>query len=278
MDVYLEFVVIDNMVINSLVLYAALKTLRRKIKIYKLLLSAALGTVLAVFLPFLGGGIFVFALKVLAASLMVYVSGGYKNIKDFFAVFLLFLVYTFLLGGLCIAALNFLNVDFSDAATLNYIAEIPIGLLLLCAVLFCCFIIRLARFIYKKKDISSFFRSVKIYIDDDVIDAEAYLDSGNRLYDKDYPVVVVNKKLLSKVLSDKIVNGLILKKQKNNLNALNTHYIDVKTVAGSRAMLVFKPQKIVIYFADGANIIDRLMIGVSEEKMKYDVLLHGSML
>ena len=46
MTVYIEYVVIDNMTMNTLLLYAAFLTLRQKPRLWRVLLSALLGTCL----------------------------------------------------------------------------------------------------------------------------------------------------------------------------------------------------------------------------------------
>ena len=47
MTVYIEYVVIDNMTMNTLLLYAAFLTLRQKPRLWRVLLSALLGTLCA---------------------------------------------------------------------------------------------------------------------------------------------------------------------------------------------------------------------------------------
>lgn len=272
MDIYIEYVIIDNMVINSLLLLGAFKTLRRKTVKWKILLAAAIGTVLAALLPlFPLAAPFAVLVKFLTGFLMVFTAGDFKKFKDYVFTFFVFLAYTFLLGGIC-TALLYGAADVSDALTVNYMSDFPVGLVVLAAALFVWFVYSVCRVIFRQKDYEGFTRKAELDILGRKYTARAFIDTGNMLYDSDsgLPVVVVNKSLIADALADMIVSG----------GKTGAHYIEISTAAGAAKMLVLSPEKLVIYHKGDkdANIIDKFRIGVSNEELKFDMLLHPGIL
>ena len=52
MEVYIEYVLLDNLIINSVLLDFTNKTLKLKVNKFRIFLSAMLGTIVAIILPF----------------------------------------------------------------------------------------------------------------------------------------------------------------------------------------------------------------------------------
>ena len=72
MEIYIEYVLIDNLVINALILLCTKKTLKLKTSWLRLGLSSLLGTVVAVMLPLINiSSIFLILIKIGLGVLMV---------------------------------------------------------------------------------------------------------------------------------------------------------------------------------------------------------------
>ncbi|MDE6362163.1 MAG: sigma-E processing peptidase SpoIIGA, partial [Clostridia bacterium] len=75
MQVYIEYVIANNMLINALILVLTLRFLRYKISKTAVFISSAIGTVFAVFLPIYGIlNIFIFKL-ILSLVMLAIVMG-----------------------------------------------------------------------------------------------------------------------------------------------------------------------------------------------------------
>ena len=51
MEIYIEYVLIDNFVINYLILLLVKKTMKLKTSIFRMVLSSGIGTIVAVLMP-----------------------------------------------------------------------------------------------------------------------------------------------------------------------------------------------------------------------------------
>ena len=69
MVVYIEYVILDNLTFDFLILFCTNKITKSNAKIWQLILGALLGTATAIALPYVGGGVLLYLYK--TASLVV---------------------------------------------------------------------------------------------------------------------------------------------------------------------------------------------------------------
>lgn len=112
MEIYIEYVLIENFLLDATLLYLSLKAVRRKIRYKRLCLAGALGAIFALFYPFLIlPPILSSALKVAVGLLLCLIAfGGIKNKKDggryaLNAVY--FFLFSFCFGGAILAVFPF---------------------------------------------------------------------------------------------------------------------------------------------------------------------------
>lgn len=270
MNVYIEYVILDNFLIDLIVLAAAFKTLKLKTKTVYLILSAALGTAFAVIVPIVKlNTVIEFISKVLISLLMVFIPFSGKNVKKFLMAYALFVFYTFLLGGMIIGVFFFTKTDFSAASSINYVGDIPVSLIICSPFLLFYFVDKVVKYIYRRKNVFPFTRKISVYYNDRKTDAVGFIDTGNRLYDKitGGPVIVCDKSFALKILAD----GLFEKNTK-------CRYMEVSTVNGVNKIMLLNIPKLLIYNADELNIIENITLGISAQGFKnggeYQVLLH----
>ena len=97
MEVYIEYVILDNFIINTLIILLVNSTLHQKISKFKVILASCIGTIFAIFMPFISvSNIFLFVLKLMVGLIMVMCFARF-NIKDISISYVLFLSYTFLI-------------------------------------------------------------------------------------------------------------------------------------------------------------------------------------
>ena len=82
MEVYIEYVLLDNLIINSVLLDFTNKTLKLKVNKFRIFLSAMLGTIVAIILPFvkLSNSILI-VLKIILGICMSAILKNHKSIK-----------------------------------------------------------------------------------------------------------------------------------------------------------------------------------------------------
>lgn len=188
MQAYIEYVVLNNLLINALVLVLALRFCRWKINRIAVFCAAAIGTVYAVFLP-LCDILNVFVFKIILSALMCVIVTGKCGVKKYVAVYSCFLALTFALGGISTGAINLLGFGDKTNSTLLPFFVGAGGLMLVGA----------ERLIYKYIVLSRrknmYVSDVEIAANGKILKCRAYFDSGNRLYYHNKPTVIVDKSL-----------------------------------------------------------------------------------
>lgn len=286
MELYVEYVIIDNLVINTLILLCTKATMKLRAKFYRVFLSALLGTVFAVCYPLFGlSNLVLLPMKIALGVIMVLILAPNNGFKDFFLSFIFFILYTLLLGGACIATLMLFGTSIEKLSAGGYDIAVPVGVILLIVSLYVSIIIAVARFISEKRSISPFIREVELRIGNQVLKFNAFVDSGNKLVDRKsgLPVIILSVKLLEKYFSkEEIENLLLLQGRAKNSVFKGVHTISYSTISGEdKKMVVFEADSICIKQKQGEYITNKFMVGVTyqtfNDSVKYDMLLNPAL-
>lgn len=256
MEVYIELVFLDNFLINLALENLVVKSLKEKPNYYLLCFSSLIGSIFSVIIPlyqFLNA----FYIKIILAFVMVLVMKKHKSIKRYFLSLLLFLVYTFVIGGCAIGLLNIFNVDYRNN---SYFYEIL-------AVSFCgigvayYFIKQFTVFIAKFHNNMNKQAHVRIQIQNKSYDMEAFYDSGNTLTDDHgKPIVMIDN-----LFGRKILNECQPMKKK----------VPIKTVSGNDILVGFTVDKITI----DNSCFDNITVAIAQTHFKhYQLLLSSEMI
>lgn len=231
MDVYIEYVIIDNMVFNSLILYFTLLSVKLKSSRIRLFCASAVGTAVAMLLPLINANQYILLIiKLSLGILMVIIALTKYSFKLIISAFSLFLVYTFAFGGGIIGIFYLLGVPFSAGYTISYINEIPVGIFIGGVALIVYLALRLNKYLQFKRTISGSTINCKLYVGDKAFDTVGFYDSGNNLIDN------TNGKKVC-FLADKTIKNtikhLMATKTLSNSSILNTHHLKYATVSGA---------------------------------------------
>ncbi len=269
---YIEYVIIDNLIIDYLLLKTTMVSSRVKTSNLKMFIASIIGTIIAIIIPFfnISSG-FAMLLKVNLALVMVAVSGEFISVKKFLITSAFFIAFTFLFGGIIIGTFYLADVDFVLYFSLNYDSFLPVGISVLIVYCGAKLTIYLVKNLLKSRDIEPFIRTCVIVANGKKYKTNGYVDSGNRLFDKSsgLPIVVISKRLFDKVNS-----------QEEKLFLKNNMIID--TVNGISTMEIYVLDKLLIYNGEQENIINNVLIGKSEFNFEsdgnYDLLLNPSII
>jgi len=259
MQVYIEYVLIDNLVIDYFLLKATHAITASPTSKLRLILSAIFGAVVALSYPLVYTIPFISVLiKVLSGLTMVIISVKAKTFRTYYINALVFFCLTFLTGGAIIGVFTLFNLDYSS--------EISIALMVLPAYLIIKGATTIIKHVYRQKDIRCYTYDVEIAVKERTVRLKGFVDTGNGLYDGDRAVVVVNKSTATKILGN--FSGISLKR------------ITVKTVAGEKQNLAFEIDGIKIYIGDKVNINNRVTVCVTSTEIGdgYDVILHPALM
>ncbi len=287
MELYIEYVIIDNLVINTLILLCTKATMKLRAKFYRIFLSALLGTAFAVCYPLLGlSNVALFPMKIALGVIMVLILAPYNSVKDFIFSFMFFLIYTLVLGGACIATLLLFGTSIEKLASGGYDIAVPVGVILLIVAFYVSVIIAMARFLSERRDMAPFIREVELRLGKRVLKFNAFIDSGNKLTDRKsgLPVIILSVNLLSKYFSKQELEDLLLFSCKNTSSIFKgVHTISYSTISGEdKKMIVFEADSICIKDKEQEYITNKFMVGVTYKTFSgaigYDMLLNPAML
>ncbi|MBR5439801.1 MAG: sigma-E processing peptidase SpoIIGA [Clostridia bacterium] len=270
MEVYVEYVIIDNLIIDFLLLKLSTKTVQVRSSFFRILISAILGTVVAVIIPLTKvSNNFQVLIKLLLALAMCLISANTDSLKKHFFNVCFFILYTSLLGGAIIALFYLSGVDYNVYFTIHYNSFAPIGITILLVYVFYLLLTKLIKRLITVKNVYPFFRKCAVVVGGKKFIVNGYIDSGNLLFEPKYNLPII---VASKNLSNKIFNG--------NLVVKNNGLIKYQTAGGEGVMNVYVLDKLLIYNGVSVSTVKNVLIGKSEQNFyggECDLLLHPSL-
>ncbi len=284
MVIYVEYVIIDNMVINSLILLLTKNLLKLSSTKIRIFCSSIVGTIVALLSPILPN-IINLLLKIPLGLLMIVICFCPKSPKKLFIQFLTFLVSTFVFGGAVIGIGEIFGIKFWINNGVMYEYKFPVGFALLV-----CFIIYVAaknilKYIFQKQNICNFLFDATLKNDKFSTNVKAFLDTGNKLTVDGCPISIINYKTFNKIYPSIELTDILLKK---NIPLKNSKYIEVESIGSTKQkILTFEIESLTIKFdAQKTNeniiIINNARLGLSltdfGKKTDSDIIISNQIL
>ncbi len=258
MTVYIEYVIIDNLVIDYMLLKATFALTGITVGRGRLFLCSLIGTAVALLYPMLEiFSILITMLKISCGLLMVLIGGRYSSFRDYFINALLFFVLTFLSGGAIIGIYSLFGIDYSS--------QMSVATIFLPTYILIRSFISVIRYIFRRKNISGFTYKVQLAVNEKNVTVNGFLDTGNALYDKGEPVILCNLHTAKKLIDFDFARGKI-------------KMITVKTVTATKNYPSFKAD-LKIYLSDKPNIYKNVTVCVLKHIGDgYDLILHPDLM
>ena len=261
MTIIIEYVLIDNFVIDYLIIKTVFKLTGKSVKKSKIIFSSLIGAIFSLLYPlinahYLLGGV----IKILFGIFLMSITANYKCIKEFYINVIIFFALTFLIGGTISAIFNFFNVSSSE----TFIALIILPVYILIKPIY-----TVIKFFYRQKNIIQFVYKVKVKIAGIEFVGNGFLDTGNGAFDNDNPVIFCEKSFFEKCL------------KKANLNMLkDVKKISIKTINGKEENLSFKIEQLEIFIKDKPNIFKNVTLCVCKKRvgLNYEFILHPALM
>lgn len=277
MQIYIEYFLIDNIVINLIVLYLVGFTTKTKLNKLSSLLVAILGAVFSVVYSQLNlFGIFDFFYKTLIGVCMILCIKKFKSFKQFLIFYILFITFTYVLGGVCYAILNLFNINTSSSNIFIYDFKVPISLFILLIFIYVLMLVKLIAYLLRKNSTDQFYYDLILKVNGSAYQVKGYLDTGNLLFDSvmQKGINVLSFDLFCKIFKDFPIQKILLNKvTKNDLT--NAHYISCGTVNSNEKMLVFEIEEMKIKSKQKTVIQKNVLFGLSKKNFSdFDCLLN----
>ena len=272
MTVYIEYVFASNFVFDFVLLLCVKKIAKLNVTKLRLFFATFFGTSVAIVLPLLNLGKFAIVAKLCLSVAIVFVLGGAKTKKQFFASLLLFWGLTFGMGGTLVGIYFLTKQNFALQQDLSVVSDSPLPLLVGGLLVFGFVAKHLVAYINAKKTNVAFEYEAEITVLDKKFVAKGFLDSGNQLCDEKtgLPVVITTSKQSHLFFSNLLAQGVSLKKSLLK----DPRYILVSTLTGNKKMLVFGVDKFV---ANGKEYSVLIGLGGKTCCFDCDLLLNAKM-
>lgn len=253
MNVYVEYVVLDNLTIDCIILFAACKTLKLPVKWWRIALGGLVGAACAVASVFVGGA-WLYVVKAVTLLLMCIVAVGFG--KKLFWHILLTVAYTFLLGGAIVGLFHLFKVDYVHGGAF-YQLNVPLFVYVLAVTLVAVLCYCIVTYVKNLRRIAPSLTKVSVVLGDKSYEITGFCDSGNTLTHQGLPVCFVTKAFdgFSDYYAAQLLKG-------------GVERIDVVTLGGVTSVGAVKAA-----IVDGETRQIYLAIPASKCKTQYNVLL-----
>ncbi len=130
MVIYIDVIIIENIIMNSIILYVAEIMYKEKIKLWRIVISSSIGAFYAT-MQYIQIWNASYILKILLSIVMVYIAFYPKTIKAMIKQLLIFYLTSFVFGGVAFALLYFVKPQEILIKNGIYIGDYPIKIVLL---------------------------------------------------------------------------------------------------------------------------------------------------
>jgi len=267
MEVYIEFVLIENFIIDYILLFSTSILTKFKAKKKRLIISSSFASFSAIFITLINvSGMLLLLTKLMISFLIILLCFYPNKLKNLFLSNIVFLFLTFLVGGICIGiSLLTTKIDYGTSGIIwNF--EIPLSVIILGLFLFVYLGNQILMHINKKNKISSFFYKIELYYNDILYSTQGYLDSANYIIDKknNSPVILINENTFNTIFKNNDLN-----KQKIYQNMWS---IQISTLSDKKRQIpCFLLDKLVIYSNSNRYIHKNIVVAISPHQFVQEV-------
>lgn len=280
MTIYIDIVLIENIIMNYIILFATSIILKRKIKNIRLLLASLLGAVYSVIAYMSVLEIYSsIILKIVLSIIIVYIGFNPQNVKQLWKNLLIFYLTSFVFGGAAFALIYIIRPQEILMKNGLFLGTYPIKTIILGAILSFILIIAVFTIVKTKITKKDMFCKIEIKLNGKIVKAKAMIDTGNMLKEPitNTPVIVVEHTLLYECIPKEILNNLeqilggdfkaIPEKVKDEY-ILKLKLIPFSSLGKQNGMLLgIKPEYVNIIEQDKSEKKENIIIGIYNKSL-----------
>lgn len=292
MEVYLDILIIENIIMNYIILWVTAKFSRESTTYIRLLVSACVGAAYAalVFFPSLEV-LYSIVFKILFSFVLVVIAFSPYKSYQFLRLLSIFYTVSFIFGGAAFGLFYFSDFGVVVSNGIFYISDFPVKILLISTVISYVVIKFVWTAIQNKLSKENLYIVIDIIFDDKKINLKALIDTANSLYDpiSNFPVIVVEFDAVKNLLPTE-VRDIFDKSKENDLSLVTNivsnsdwisrfRLIPFSSLGKDNGMLIgFKPDEVFIDEIERKKELKNIIIGIYNKKLSkdesYSALLH----
>lgn len=211
MTIYIDVVIIENLIMNYIILYTTGIILKRKIKKTRLIISSLIGAIYTLLAYVSTIEIYsnVF-FKLILSIIIVYISFNAQNIKQLGKDVLIFYLTSFVFGGAAYALIYVVKPQEILMKNGLFLGTYPLKTVILGAILAFAIILTAFKIVKTKISQKDILYDIEININNKKILTKGMIDTGNLLKEPitNTPVVILEHTLLYECIPKEILNNL----------------------------------------------------------------------
>ena len=280
MTIYVDVVLIENLIMNYIILFATGLVLKIKINHIRLILSSLLGAIYSIvaYTGFLK--IYLsFILKIILSAIIVYIAYNPLSVKKMSKELLFFYLISFVFGGAAFALIYIVRPQ--DILMRNglFLGTYPLKTVILGAIVAFVVIITAFTIIKNKMTKKNMIYKIEVKLNGKEIITEALIDTGNMLKEPitNLPVVVIEHTLLYDCMPKEILNHLEdiiggdfekIPEEIKNKYVSKLKLIPFSSLGKQNGMLIgIKPDYLKIIKEEQEEIKENVIIGIYDKSL-----------
>lgn len=211
MTIYIDIVLIENLIMNYIILFATSIVLKLKVKHMRIIIASLLGAIYSIvayidFLKMYSNII----MKIILSILIAYIAFNPQNIKKMWKDLAVFYLISFVFGGVALALIYIVKPQDILMKKGLFLGIYPLKTIILGAIVSFFIIIIVFKMLKNRISKKDMFCNIEIKINNQLIKTNAMIDTGNFLREPitNTPVIVIEHTLLYKCIPEEILNNL----------------------------------------------------------------------
>ena len=208
MTIYIDIVIIENLIMNYIILCATGIVSKNKIRHLRLIMASLLGAIYSVVAYMKILEIYSnIVLKILLSVIIVYIAYNPQTVKKLWKTLVMFYLVSFVFGGVAFSLIYIIKPQDIIMKNGLFLGTYPLKTIILGAIVAFAIIIIAVKIIRKKFTTKDMICDIEIMLNNKKINTKALIDTGNMLKEPitNTPVVVVEKILLYKCIPKEII-------------------------------------------------------------------------
>lgn len=211
MTIYIDIVIIENLIMNYIILCATGIVSKNKISHLRLIMASLLGAIYSVVAYMKILEIYSnIVLKILLSVIIVYIAYNPQTVKKLWKTLVMFYLVSFVFGGVAFSLIYIIKPQDIIMKNGLFLGTYPLKTIILGAIVAFAIIIIAVKIIRKKFTTKDMICDIEIMLNNKKINTKALIDTGNMLKEPitNTPVVVVEKILLYECIPKEILNNI----------------------------------------------------------------------
>ena len=211
MEVYLDIIFVENVIMNSIIIYATSIFSKAKPKTIRIILASAIGAIYVIVAYITKAKIYsnIF-IKILLSVLIVYVAFNPQKVQNLWKYFIIFQLTTCLFGGVAYSMIYLIKPQNIFIQNGMFVGDYAMKTIFLGAVIGVILVILSVKIIKSKIFPKDMIYEIQIKIFGEQIKLQAMIDTGNLLKEPftGIPVIVVEKNALYEIIPMELLENL----------------------------------------------------------------------